>query len=205
MRSPRAQIGRPQAWSSSSVREVLHRDTYRGQVTWNRTRKRDRWGQKRVKDRPASEWINVPVRLANLTDTAAQGGAVPVVLAALKRYEHERQQILAELAAIRDRPTQEDASVTKPHLRVLLADWEGLLRRNVSDARLLLDPVLAGRIRVSVSAGRKRSGNVYADRADRFRSSALDNVASSRRKHGVPNGIRTLPVNIPFERKFRVA
>ena len=36
------QRGRSQTWAPSSVREVLHRDLYRGLITWNKTRKRDR-------------------------------------------------------------------------------------------------------------------------------------------------------------------
>lgn len=37
----RAQRGRPTAWASSSVREVLLRPLYRGEIVWNQTRKRD--------------------------------------------------------------------------------------------------------------------------------------------------------------------
>ncbi len=58
--SPRAQQGRSQSWAPSSVRTVLFRDVYRGVITWNRTRKRDQWGQKHQTDRPAGEWIDVP-------------------------------------------------------------------------------------------------------------------------------------------------
>src|SRR5262245_51998949 len=36
--SPRAQRGRPQAWAQSSVRAVLLRTTYKGEVTWNQTK-----------------------------------------------------------------------------------------------------------------------------------------------------------------------
>jgi site-specific DNA recombinase len=43
---PRAQQGRPSGWCPSSVREVLHRPLYRGEIVWNRTRKRNTWGQK---------------------------------------------------------------------------------------------------------------------------------------------------------------
>ena len=35
--SPRAQQGRPNGWSSSSVREVLARPTYRGEVVFGKT------------------------------------------------------------------------------------------------------------------------------------------------------------------------
>jgi site-specific DNA recombinase len=59
-RSPRAQRGRSQSWSPTSVREVLFRDVYRGQQTWNRTRKRNQWGQHHQKPRQASEWVTTP-------------------------------------------------------------------------------------------------------------------------------------------------
>ena len=59
-RTPRAQRGRPNAWCASSVREVLHRDLYRGLIVWNKTQKRDAWGQKRTAQRPEEAWIRVP-------------------------------------------------------------------------------------------------------------------------------------------------
>lgn len=46
--SPRAQQGRPNGWSPSSVRAVLHRETYRGVIVWNRSKKRDSWGQHKI-------------------------------------------------------------------------------------------------------------------------------------------------------------
>lgn len=58
--SPRPQRARPCGWAPSSVREILHRELYRGVVVWNRTKKRDRWGQQRQHDRPDSEWMRRP-------------------------------------------------------------------------------------------------------------------------------------------------
>jgi hypothetical protein len=58
--SPRAQQGRPHAWAPSSVREVLYRTLYRGEITWNRTQKRDPWGQVQPKGRGAGELVTVP-------------------------------------------------------------------------------------------------------------------------------------------------
>jgi site-specific DNA recombinase len=55
--SPRPQQARPADWAPSSVREILFRDLYRGVVVWNRTQKRDRWGQHRQTARPDSEWL----------------------------------------------------------------------------------------------------------------------------------------------------
>jgi hypothetical protein len=45
LHSPRPQRGRPRAWALWSVREVLYRTVYRGEFTWNRSRKRNPWGQ----------------------------------------------------------------------------------------------------------------------------------------------------------------
>jgi DNA invertase Pin-like site-specific DNA recombinase len=60
-RSPRPQRGRLQSWAPSSVRAVLHRSVYRGVVTWNRTRKRNQWGQQHQAARPPADWITRPV------------------------------------------------------------------------------------------------------------------------------------------------
>ena len=57
---PRAQQGRPRAWAPSSVWEVLHRPLYRGEIVWNRSRKRDQWGVAKQKVRPAEEWVHIP-------------------------------------------------------------------------------------------------------------------------------------------------
>ncbi len=46
-------------WAPSSVREILYRDLYRGIIIWNRTKKRNRWGQKQSAARPESEWVRV--------------------------------------------------------------------------------------------------------------------------------------------------
>ncbi len=58
--SPMAQRGRSRTWAPTSVREVLYRDTYRGVITWNRTKKRDQWGAHHQTDRPEAEWVRVP-------------------------------------------------------------------------------------------------------------------------------------------------
>ncbi len=57
--APRAQQGRPTGWAPSSVREVLYRPLYRGEIVWNKTQKRDAWGQKTYRERQASAWLSV--------------------------------------------------------------------------------------------------------------------------------------------------
>jgi site-specific DNA recombinase len=59
--APRSQQGRPTAWATSSVRAVLRRELYRGELVWNQSRKRDRWGRQRQHARPESEWVRVEV------------------------------------------------------------------------------------------------------------------------------------------------
>jgi site-specific DNA recombinase len=56
----RAQLGRPNGWAASSVREVLYRTKYKGMITWNQTRKRNRWGEKRQTTRDQAEWLVLP-------------------------------------------------------------------------------------------------------------------------------------------------
>jgi len=60
--SPRPQRGRPAGWEPSTVRAVLRRVLYRGTISYNKTRKRDRDGS-RVKGRqprkPEAEWVTV--------------------------------------------------------------------------------------------------------------------------------------------------
>lgn len=74
--SPRAQQGRPSGWCSSSVREVVKRDIYRGLIVYGRSRKRDKAGQIAPTRRPPSEWVRVeapelrvvPAALADAVD-----------------------------------------------------------------------------------------------------------------------------------------
>ena len=60
--SPRSQQGRPRAWIQSSVHEALNRPRYRGELVWNRTRKRDRFGERKSIDRPDNQWVRVPAQ-----------------------------------------------------------------------------------------------------------------------------------------------
>ena len=48
-------------WSPATIRTIVCRDLYRGVVVWNRSRKRDDWGQVDQRRRPKGEWVKVPV------------------------------------------------------------------------------------------------------------------------------------------------
>jgi DNA invertase Pin-like site-specific DNA recombinase/chorismate mutase len=51
--------GAPAGWSPSTVRDVLHRELYRGVLLWNRTKKRDRSGDVAPSHRDPSEHVRV--------------------------------------------------------------------------------------------------------------------------------------------------
>ena len=68
--TPRAQQGRRSGWAPSSVREVLHRSLCRGEIVWNRTKKRDAWGQKRRHARPEADWLSIPVEALRIVPEA---------------------------------------------------------------------------------------------------------------------------------------
>jgi site-specific DNA recombinase len=59
---------RPRSWAPSSVREIVHRDLYRGLIVWNRRRKRDVLGRKKPALRPESEWVRVPAPQLRIVD-----------------------------------------------------------------------------------------------------------------------------------------
>ena len=56
---PRSQQRRPSGWAPSSIRAVLYRPLYRGEIIWNKTRKRDTWGQAHQQSRAEAEWLRV--------------------------------------------------------------------------------------------------------------------------------------------------
>jgi site-specific DNA recombinase len=60
--------GRPRAWAPSSIRAVLTRPLYRGEVLWNRSRKCNAWGSRKPQRRGAAEWIRCEVPELRIID-----------------------------------------------------------------------------------------------------------------------------------------
>jgi site-specific DNA recombinase len=58
--APKPQLGRSHSWTPSTVRDVLHRHLYRGEIIWNRSKKRNKWGQRQSSRRAPADWIRVP-------------------------------------------------------------------------------------------------------------------------------------------------
>jgi site-specific DNA recombinase len=68
--APRNQQGRSRSWAPSSVREALYRSTYRGLITWNKTKKRDAWGQRNCTDRAEADWLTIPAEQLRIVSDA---------------------------------------------------------------------------------------------------------------------------------------
>jgi site-specific DNA recombinase len=86
--APRPKRSRPIGWAPTSVKEILERRLYLGELVWNRTRKRNAWGQKRLTHRPEPEWIRgTAPELRIVSDEQWQ--------AAHSRLEEVRMQLIA--------------------------------------------------------------------------------------------------------------
>ncbi len=84
--APRPKAGRLAGWAPSSVKEILDRRLYLGEVVWNRTQKCDTWGQKNQQTRPETEWIRTAapaLRIIAETDWQAAHGRLAGVRARL--------------------------------------------------------------------------------------------------------------------------
>jgi site-specific DNA recombinase len=99
--APRPQRGRPCGWAHSSVREVLHRELYRGVIVWNQTRKRDRWGQHRQHDRPETEWLRVPAPQLQIVSDALWRAARAQMDTRRAQHSQPRQRPVDPIAGTR--------------------------------------------------------------------------------------------------------
>ena len=59
--APRNSQGRRISWSPSSVRSLLFRRLYLGEVIWNKTKKRNSWGIQQQHKRPQKDWVNISI------------------------------------------------------------------------------------------------------------------------------------------------
>jgi len=61
-------------WSPSTVRGILSRDLYNGEIVWNKSRKRPlAWGQVNQQPRPASEWLRTQAQQLRIVDAGLWG------------------------------------------------------------------------------------------------------------------------------------
>ena len=85
---PRPQQGRPAGWAPSSVKTIIDRPLYRGDVVWNKTKKRDQWGQQKTSDRPEGEWLRRSMPELRIVSDAVWRAAHARVDGVRKRQRH---------------------------------------------------------------------------------------------------------------------
>jgi len=108
--APRPQQGRPRAWVASSVRAVLLRPLYRGEVVWNQTKKRDRWVVK-PSARMTDEWLRVPAPTLRIVSddlwaARAQGAGRPPNTVRAGRWRPPKRRHRCEVPARQFRPVR---------------------------------------------------------------------------------------------------
>lgn len=85
--APRAQQGRPTSWAPTSVHEVLYRELYRGVIVWNRSRKRNQWGEQAQTARPTHEWLRLDAPALRIVTDADWDAAHRRLAEARAQYE----------------------------------------------------------------------------------------------------------------------
>jgi len=97
-----------------------------------------------------------------LADAIARGGPIDVLLERLQARQSRRVVLEGELAALRASDVQAPpGSQTAHRLRVKLADWRGLLMRNVTEGRAVLRTLLMGPIRFKPIVEERRRGYAF--------------------------------------------
>ena len=106
------------------------------------TRRRD------THDHRAAQLAALERQAANLAEAIAVGGDVPVLVAKLQDTERRRQALLTTSSTAPDRstPMRIDWRAVERQARAVLADWHGLLGRQITDARVVLRTLLAAPI-----------------------------------------------------------
>lgn len=93
----------------------------------------------------AADLASLDREIGRLTDAIAGGGELPSLMAALRARQLRRDE-LARYTPV-PMPSIADRRALDESVRARLADWRGVLTRDVRDGRLLLKQLLSGPIR----------------------------------------------------------
>jgi len=115
--------------------------------------------------------------------------AVPPVLALLAKREKERRRLVEDLAQQRARVTPlRSVKNLRSQLQGFLSGWHDLLAANATEARIVLDGVLADRIRFEPDIDAHRYRLTLPIAFDRVLIAALPEFERVARNGHVPNG-----------------
>jgi hypothetical protein len=113
------------------------------------------------RDTLAKALANLDDELARLAAAIPQGGDLGSLLQALKGREAKRDRLRADLAALGQAPTVTtfDLRRFERDVRARLTDWRGVLHRQTTQARQILQKLLVGRL--AFTPGSDTEGRYY--------------------------------------------
>jgi hypothetical protein len=132
---------------------------------------------------------DIDSRIAKLTEAIEMGGQLAVLIDKIKRYEQQRAGIIEELATLHAIPRLEPRVVEDR-----LSEWRRLLRGSTTQARAVLQRLLAGRLTFDPQADGSYtfSGETRFDRL--FSGVAFTIAAPAYAAGDVDPGAATYPV-----------
>jgi site-specific DNA recombinase len=107
---------------------------------------------------------DVQRQVDRLIETAARTGNAPSVVAAISKREDHKAQLQQQLDALVHTPPLSDAAINRVAAlaRTKIADWRGVMHRNIPVARQVLGLLLIGRITLTPAVKGRRSGYKWA-------------------------------------------
>jgi hypothetical protein len=121
-------------------------------------------GSDRVRRQIEAELQRVTGECERLSEAIGRGGRLTALLDRLTRLDGRAEALRAELAACRAPAATIDRSALEWRLRGKLADWRGLLTRNIATGNAMLRTLLAGPIRFTPVIEERRRGYRFEGR-----------------------------------------
>ncbi len=107
------------------------------------------------------ELVSVGRECERLEEAIGQGGPLDALIERLRSRQAHREDIERQLAASSTQRPLIALDGLERRLRVKLADWRGLLQRNVSEGRAVLRTLLVGPLRFTPVVEARRRGYAF--------------------------------------------
>lgn len=156
--------------------------------------------QEASREARAAELATVRQECERLAEAIGRGGPLEALLARLAERQAQREALEREIATLAIKRPHVDLRPLEARLRDKLADWRGLLQRNVREGRAVLRALLVGPLRFTPIVIEQRRGYKFegAIALDRLLVGVVDlptKVASPRRNSEL---YRRLRVRFPL-------
>ena len=135
-------------------------------------------------DDAAQEIRSLDAELQRLTMLAASGASdIPAVMEGLRTRQDRKRSLVALLSrSARQRPATAIGADVASELRWRCADWRSLLRRNVAEARPVVELLLGGRVVVTPRQDSPRTAPVFDVRVPLSQRAIFEGICG-------PNGV----------------